>query len=221
MQHTAAALLLSGSLAALGALLTPAAHAQAVALTGMLGDKALLVVDGGAPKSVATGDTHLGVKVVSTLANTAVVEVAGSRQTLRVGDSPISVKGKPGTSENSKIILQVGSNGHFVSAGQINGRMVQFMVDTGASLVSLSLAEAERIGLNYKAGQMIRMNTANGVSQGWLTKLSSVRLGTVDMYEVDAVVSAGGMPYVLLGNSFLNRFHMVRTNDQMVLEKRY
>ena len=44
---------------------------------------------------------------------------------------------------------------------------------------------------------------------------------TVEVYEVDAVVSSGGMPYVLLGNSFLARFQMVRTNDQMVLEKRY
>ncbi len=217
MKHFAALLLICG-LTTLGC---GAANAQAVALSGMLGSNALLVIDGGTPKSVAVGDIYLGVKVISTLANTAVVEVAGSRQTLRVGDSPISVKGKPGASDNGKIILHAGSHGHFVSAGQINGQAVQFIVDTGASLVSLSVADAERIGLNYKAGQMVRMNTANGVSQGWRVKLSAVRLGSVDVYEVDAVVSSGGMPYVLLGNSFLARFQMVRTNDQMVLEKRY
>jgi aspartyl protease family protein len=41
------------------------------------------------------------------------------------------------------------------------------------------------------------------------------------VYDVDAIVSSGAMPYVLLGNSFLARFQMTRTNDQMVLEKRY
>jgi aspartyl protease family protein len=198
-----------------------AAFAQAVALTGILGDKALLVVNDSIPKSVAVGDIYLGVKVISTLANSAVVEVNGSRQTLLVGNSPISVKGKPGNSDAGKIVLQAGSHGHFLSVGQINGRAVQFMVDTGASLVSLSVAEAERIGLNYRAGQLMRINTANGMTQGWQVKLGSVRLGTVDVYEVDAVVSSGGMPYVLLGNSFLTRFQMARINDQMVLDKRY
>ncbi len=216
MKH-AAALLICG-LATLG---SGAANAQAVALTGVMGDKALLVVDGGTPKSVAAGDTYLGVKVLSLHVNAAVVEVAGIQRTLRMGESPVSVKGRPGAANGGVIVLHAGSHGHFVSTGQINGRTVQFMVDTGASLVSLGVTEAERIGLNYKTGQMVRMNTANGVTQGWRLKLSAVRLGTVDVYEVDAVVSSGDMPYVLLGNSFLARFQMVRTNDQMVLEKRY
>jgi len=94
-------------------------------------------------------------------------------------------------------------------------------VDTGASVVSISAAEAQRIGLNYKAGQPENMSTANGISTGWLVKLSSIRLGSVDVYNVDAVVTPAAMPYVLLGNSFLTRFQMTRTNDQLVLEKRY
>lgn len=215
---TAAALLL-----ACGALLmgSGVAHAQAVALSGMLGPKALLVVDGGAPKSVGVGETHRGVKVIATQADQAVVEVAGIRQTLRIGDSPISVQGSAPQAGSGKIVLQAGSHGHFLTSGQINGRAVQFIVDTGASVVSLSVADAERIGLNYKAGQMVRMSTANGTALAWQVKLGSVRLGTVEVYEVDAVVSSGNMPYVLLGNSFLTRFQMARTNDQLVLEKRY
>jgi aspartyl protease family protein len=217
MKHAAALLLVCG-LATLG---SGSANAQTVALAGVLGNSALLVIDGGTPKSVNVRDIYLGVKLISLHDNVAVVEVAGVQRTLRVGESPVSVKGRPGATDGGVVVLHAGSHGHFVSAGQINGQAVQFMVDTGASLVSLSVTEAERIGLNYKAGQMVRMNTANGVSQGWLTKLSSVRLGSVNVYEVDAVVSSGGMPYVLLGNSFLARFQMVRTNDQMVLEKRY
>ena len=220
MKITSALLMVCGlALAGCGA-----AHAQAVALAGTLGNNALLVIDGGTPKSVAVGDIYLGVKVISLLADTAVVEVYGVRRTLRLGDSPVSIKGKLspiGTADNHKIVLQAGSHGHFLSAGQINGRAVQFLVDTGASVVSLSVADADRIGLNYKTGQVVQMHTANGTAQGWRIKLNSVRLGSVDVYEVDAVVSSGNMPYVLLGNSFLTRFQMARTNDQLVLEKRY
>ena len=219
MKHAARLLLSSGLLVALvGA---GAAHAQTVALTGVLGDKALLVVDGGKPTSLAASDIYRGVKVISLHGNAVVVEVAGVQRTLRMGESPVSIKDRPGAADGGVIVLHAGRNGHFLSAGQINGKTVQFMVDTGASLVSLSVAEAERIGLNYKTGQPVRVNTANGTTQGWLTKLSAVRLGSVDVYEVEAVVSMGDMPFVLLGNSFLARFQMVRANDQMVLEKRY
>ena len=65
------------------------------------------------------------------------------------------------------------------------------------------------------------MSTANGVVPGWRLQLASVRIGDVVVYDVDAIVSAGAMPYVLLGNSFLGRFQMTQNNGQMVLEKRY
>lgn len=197
------------------------AYAQSVALSGMLGAKALLVVDGSAPKSVAVGESHRGVKVLSTSADQAVVEVGGSRQTLRMGEAPVSTGGSAEGAANGKIVLHAGSGGHFLTQGQINGRAVTFLVDTGASTVAMSVADAERIGLAYKSGQSVRMNTANGVTSGWLVKLTSVRLGQVDVYNVDAVVSPAAMPYVLLGNSVLTRFQMTRTNDQLVLDKRY
>jgi aspartyl protease family protein len=87
--------------------------------------------------------------------------------------------------------------------------------------VSLSAEQAQRMGLNFQQGQPIQMSTANGLVAAWRIKLASVRIGDVTVYDVDSVVSAGSMPYVLLGNSFLSRFQMTRNNDQMVLEKRY
>jgi aspartyl protease family protein len=98
---------------------------------------------------------------------------------------------------------------------------VQLVVDTGATMVSLSIADAERVGLNYKTGQQGQVSTANGVIPAWRTRLASVRIGDVTVYDVEALVSSGSMPYVLLGNSYLARFQMTRNNDQMVLEKRY
>jgi aspartyl protease family protein len=95
------------------------------------------------------------------------------------------------------------------------------VVDTGASVVSISVLEAQRMGLNYLAGQQVQMSTANGMIAAWRVKLATVRIGDVLVYDVDSVVSSGSMPYVLLGNSFLSRFQMTRTNDQMVLDKRF
>ena len=95
------------------------------------------------------------------------------------------------------------------------------MVDTGATSVSIGIEDARRLGLNYQAGQPVRMSTANGMTMGWRIKLGSVRVGDVEIFDVDGVVSSGSMPFVLLGNSFLSRFQMTRTNDQMVLLKRY
>jgi len=199
-----------------------AAMAQTVGLAGMLGGKALVIVDGSPPKTVAPGETFAGVKIVSTQGDQAVVEIAGKRHTLRVGDAPASVGGGGGgDAGGNRVVLPAGSGGHFFTQGQINGRTVQLVVDTGASVVSLSTADAQRIGLNYKNGQPAQLSTANGVIPAWRVKLGSVRVGDVVVYDVDAVVSSGAMPYVLLGNSFLSRFQMTRTNDQMVLDKRF
>ena len=117
--------------------------------------------------------------------------------------------------------MTAGSGGHFVTLGQINGKSAQMVIDTGATAVSMGVSDAQRLGIDYQSGQMVRMSTANGVVPGWVIKLSSVRVGNVSVHGIDAVVSSGSMPYVLLGNSFLTHFQMNRSNDQMVLEKRY
>ena len=205
--------------------LSSMAHAQSVALAGMLGSKALLVVNGAAPKSVAAGETHLDVKVISTSGEQAVLEINGKRHTLRVGDAPVSV-GSGGASgrgagQSNKIVLTAGTGGHFMTQGQINGKTVQFMVDTGATAVSMTADEAERLGVDYKSGQRIQLSTANGVVAGWRTTLNSVRVGDVEIFNVAAIVAARDMPFLLLGNSFLTRFQMIRENDQMTLTKRF
>ncbi len=203
--------------------ISQAAWAQSVGLSGMLGGKALVIVDGGAPKAVAAGESHKGVKIVSTQGDEAVIEIDGKRHTLRVGDAPASVGSSAGSAAPSgnRIVLTAGGGGHFFALGQINGKSTQMVVDTGATSVAMSVAEAQRLGIEYKSGQPIQMSTANGVIQGWLIQLNSVRVGDVVVHGVEAAVSAGSMPYVLLGNTFLTRFQMTRANDQMVLERRY
>ena len=198
------------------------ASAQSVTLTGTMGGKALLIVDGSAPKIVAVGDSYQGVKVLSTQGDTAVVQVEGKRMNVRVGDLPASVGEQAGsTARGDKIVLSVGDGGHFMAQGSINGKATQFMVDTGATTVAMGASDAKRIGLDYTSGKPVRMSTANGATLGYLLKLNSVRIGDVDVANVDAIVTQQAMPYVLLGNSFLTRFSMRKDNGQMTLERRY
>ena len=194
------------------------AAAQSVSLAGMFGSKALLIIDGGAPRGLAPGESLQGVRLLSTTGDEAVVEIGGKRHTLRVGSAPVSIGARGGA---GRIVLHVDSDGHYVAQGAVNGRAVRFLLDTGASFVSMSVADAERIGINYKAGTPVRMNTANGVAQGWRVKLSSVKVGEVELFEIDAVVAPMGMPLLLLGNSYLNHFRIQRDNEQMMLERKY
>lgn len=207
--------------AAMFALPLVGASAQSVALSGVAGGKALVTIDASAPRFLSPGQSHQGVKLLATQGETATVEVNGQKQTLRVGEAPVSVgRGAASSSGPARIVLTADSQGHFMPAGQINGRAVQFMVDTGASQVVMSESDARRINLRYEQGQPVRVSTANGNATGYRVMLSSVRVGDSLVYEVAAIVLPQAMPFVLLGNSFLTRFQMQRTNDQLTLEKR-
>ena len=166
----------------------PAAYAQSVALAGILGGKALLVL-----------------------------EVAGAQRAIQLGESPVSIGG---SAAGQRIVLKADARGHFINSGFINGRVMQYMVDTGATTVAIGRPDAQRMGLKFEQGQPVMMNTANGTAQGWRVKLDSVRIGDVELREVDAIITPTALPYVLLGNTFLTQFQMTRLTDQMVLEKR-
>jgi len=197
--------------------------AQQVALSGLSNGRALLVIDGAAPRFLQPGQSHQGVRLLSAQGETAVIEVQGQRQTLRVGDAPVSVgQGKPtGGSGAQRVVLTADSHGHFMPAGQINGREVQFMVDTGATLVILSESDARRINLAYEKGRKVKVSTANGAVAGYEVRLASIKVGEAQVYDVPGIVLPQSMPFVLLGNSFLTRFQMQRDNDQLTLERRY
>lgn len=199
------------------------AHAadQSVAMTGGMGSRALLVVNGGAPKALAAGDTFQGVKVISVAAEQTVIEMSGKRQTLRLGEAPVSIGGGGGGANGTQIVLSAVSGGHFITQGLINGRATQFMVDTGATSVAMGADEAARMGLKFENGERFYGSTANGTVVGYRVKLTSVRIQDVEVYNVEAAVLPQHMPHILLGNSFLTRFQMKRENDTLTLTKRY
>ena len=195
------------------------ASAQSVSMGGSLGSKALLIIDGKA-RNVAVGTTVDGVKLLSVSGNDAVVEVKGKRVSLQLGGAPANLGGaaSEGTGQQIKLTAQTG--GHFLTSGSINGRTVNFVVDTGATNVVLSAAEADRIGLAYKNGSLTYSSTANGTIVAYRVRLGSIRIGDVQVYDIDGTVVPAPMPFVLLGNSYLQRFQMRRENDLLTLDKR-
>ena len=201
-------------------LAAPASRAQSVTLAGSMGvNKALLMIDG-QPQMLVVGGSARGVTLRRLGDGEAEVEVAGRLLPLRLGAAPSRVGGASSPAGDTAIVLAMGPGGHFNAAGSINGKPVNFMVDTGATTIALSQGEANRIGLDWKRGRPGLSSTANGPVPVYAVNLSSVRVGTVEIANVAAVVVPSDMPQVLLGNSFLNRFSMRRDSDVMRLEKK-
>ena len=147
---------------ALAALLPVLGWAQSVSLHGLLGRQALLIVDGKPPRAVAPGQTHLGVTVLSTDEDRAVLALAGGqRLTLRVGESPVSVGGAPAPGGSDRVALSADARGHFITPGSINNRPTQFLVDTGASVVAI-LRDRELI-TNPEPTAILRANDLMGL----------------------------------------------------------
>lgn len=196
------------------------AAATDVNVIGLFPGKAVVVINGEKPRTLSAGQTSPeGVKLISADSDTAEFEIDGKRQVLGLGNS-ISSNFAP--TENSKVTLIADNSGHFITEGSINGATVKFLIDTGASMVSLNSSEAKRIGLNYLKGQPGQVSTANGLVLVYKVKLDTVKIGDITLSNVDALVHEGeNLPIVLMGMSFLNRVEMKREGSQMTLIKRY
>lgn len=196
------------------------AHAGDVNVVGLFAGKALVEIDRAAPKLMRTGQSVGGVKLLSADSTQAVFEIAGKRVALRMGQSVSG--GAPKTGGRGSITLIADPSGHFVTDGSINGAPTRFLVDTGATTVALSSAEAKRLGIRYLQGVPTRVGTANGVASAYRLKLDSVKVGEITLYQIDANVVEGSSPsIVLLGMSFLNRMQMKREGSTMVLTQQY
>ncbi len=113
------------------------------------------------------------------------------------------------------VMLEADRQGHFVATGQINGQDVRFLVDTGATLVSVPESLADRLGLERSAP--IRLETAGGTVQGWMTRLEEVRLGEIVQHDVPAAINPGRHESVLLGMSFLRDLEMTQRRGELRL----
>ncbi len=198
------------------------ATAAEIQILGLMTGKAVVQIDGGKQRTMSVGDaTPDGVKLISASSQQAVFEVNGKRQTMTMGATMMFAGGGGIPADRQRAVLAGNTQGHFVTTGSINGIGVRFLVDTGATVVSMSMEDAKRLGINYQAGQKTMTMTANGVVPSYRVKLDSVKVGEIDLTNVDGMIVPAPMGVVLLGMSFLNRTEMKRDGDQMTLTRKY
>lgn len=199
-------------------LLAHTAHGADVGVVGLFPGKAVLVIDGAAPKTYAVGATLApGVTLAAVNRDSVTLDNGGRRQVIALGEHMNRAPAGGGAS----VTLQADGRGHFMVQGQINGGTVRMLVDTGATLIALPAQEALRLGIDYKQGPRGMVSTANGLVPAYRARLDSVKIGDIVLNQVDAVVQESGLPYALLGMSFLNRTEMRRDGQQMTLTKRF
>lgn len=122
------------------------------------------------------------------------------------------------TGVNNEIELQRNRYGHYVADGKINGKPVVFMLDTGATDISIPEKVAQRLRL--KAGMKFYVDTANGEIGVYGTQLNSVSLGPIELHNVNANIN----PYfdgeeILLGMSFLKHLHFSQNGDKLLIRQ--
>ncbi len=196
------------------------ASATEVNVVGLFSGKAMVSINGGKHRVMAAGETSPeGVKLISADSKIAVLEIDGKRQNLGMGKSA-SIPSADGGG-NQSAVLAADFRGHFDTTGSINGTSTRMVVDTGASMVSMSKDEAKRLGISYLNGERVTVSTANGVVTAYRVTLNTVRVGNITLHQVDGLVQESSMPFVLLGMSFLKRLEIKQDGTNMTLLKKY
>ena len=186
----------------------------------MLAQGSALIEINGKPRMLRNGATSPeGVKLVSADGKQAVVEVNGQRQTLTL-NRLISTRFQQ--AEQTEVRIASGRGGHYYTPGRINGMPVEFVVDTGATGVSMNRLEAERLGIDYRAGVPVMVGTANGTVKKYQVVLDRVAVGDIELRQVAAVVSSTESPTViLLGNTFLSQLEISIDQGVLLLRKKH
>lgn len=192
-----------------------------VNVVGLFSGKAVLIINKGKPQILSVGQsTAEGVKLLSANSSKAVLEVEGRRKELGMGQAAFVVGGA--SADPGSVVLYADSDGHYFTAGQVNGVTLKFLVDTGATAIAMNSDDARSAGIDYKKGKRIPTHTANGVVDGYHVVINTLKLGSLVIHQVDAIVLEGSSPsLVLLGMSALNRMEMKREGIALTLTKKY
>ena len=115
----------------------------------------------------------------------------------------------------ASIALSQDRSGHYLVDGLINGQKVGFLVDTGATTVALPAATARAIGLEF--GPQVTVNTANGPTKAWMTRLDRVSIGNIERRNVSASITESNFDGVLLGMSFLKHYNLQQQDRKLII----
>ena len=191
-----------------------------ITVSGLFSNKAVVTIDGKQRLLTVGKPSPEGVVLISANAKEAVIEVNGEQKTYTLGHHIGSTFKKP-TGGNTVSIAPDGGGMYEVN-GSINEFQVKFLVDTGATFISMNGNDAKRIGINYKVdGEKALSETASGLSDIYLVNLKTVMVGGIKLHDVQASVHNGNFPRtILLGNSFLGRVKMIREGQMLKLEEK-
>lgn len=129
-----------------------------------------------------------------------------------------SVETRYGEGGVREVVLQRNKYGHYVTAGQINGKPVTFMLDTGATGVAIPEDRAAYLGL--QRGRAFPTQTANGISTSYAVNLDQVSVGAIELHDVPAGITPGlQTEEILLGMSFLKHIEFTQRGDTLTLRQ--
>ncbi|MFB9982836.1 TIGR02281 family clan AA aspartic protease [Mesorhizobium kowhaii] len=132
-----------------------------------------------------------------------------------------SVPGKPATplALGRKVIVTADERGHFSSAFKLNGRQVDGMVDTGATLVAINTSTARRIGLSLNPADFSHeVSTANGSIKAAVAMIDRLQIGSITVNDVQTIVLDDRALHTnLIGMSFLNRLGKFQAENGTLL----
>ena len=118
----------------------------------------------------------------------------------------------------TEVVLRRNSQHHYVANGLINGKPVTFLVDTGATHVSLGASVAQQLGL--KRGYQGTAHTANGTTTTYATTLAALSLGDIQLHNVRASITMGMQGNeVLLGMSALKDIELIHKNGELTMRQ--
>lgn len=200
--------------------LAGAQAATKVTVVGLFKNTAIVVIDG-TRRLLRSGDTSPeGVKLISATSIEAVLEIDGEQKHYGLGGQ---IGGSYARPEQAKVRIWPTPDRMYVVLGSINGFPVKFIVDTGATLVSLSGREAKRLGIDYRVvGTPGRSSTASGIEKIYVVNLDKVKVGDIEIRNVRGAVHDGDFPpATLLGMSFLSRLTMRQDGLVLELEKKF
>lgn len=224
----------------LAAVTAQARDTRDLVVVGLMADRAILKVDG-ETHLLKLGESFDDITLLRVNASEALLRVGKREQVFTLGqdraggsNSPTSATVTSSASNSStatsaekaeessgKAAVEISLNmsNAFETSGMINGRVVHFVVDTGASLVSMTRGQAQRLGIDFRRFGKPGMNsTANGVVRSWRVLLDRVKVGPITVMGVEASVidNDADIP-VLLGMSFLSRVNMEHVNQRLRL----
>jgi aspartyl protease family protein len=196
----------------------PVGAIDSLQLIGVFGKRSALLEIDGKDKIFKIGAVQDGITLLEVTSQSVLLDVNGKSQHLELSKQTTGAYKKPTI---RTVRIASGKGGHYWVSGKVNIHSVNFVVDTGATTISMNLSTAKRLSLNYKEGKPIRLSTANGFSEARLVTLKKVTIGEITQHNVAATVSLDdALPFILLGNSFLSGVDWRTENGVLILESK-